>query len=230
MPFSLATNRRPPATAGWARAARTPGNPNAHFNFSFGTSAAVNPPLLAGWNRAFATPAPQPFHDGPELGLDIADGRRAPAGRRVRRAADGAPGDELRHVAPFGLGELLPLDSHAAVGQRVDDRVGREGGERGRVRRARVGGRVHVTRGARPLEHARPARRRRRKAWRRPGGCAKAGALARRNRSVVPARATNLMLRPALSRVRPRPDPTISSIILSLFVARSYTRLPTGPA
>ena len=72
MPFSLATNRRPPATAGCARAARTPGNPNAHFNFSFGTSAAVNPPLLAGWNRAFATPAPQPFHDGPELGLDIA--------------------------------------------------------------------------------------------------------------------------------------------------------------
>src|SRR5207249_1427518 len=96
VPVSLARKSRPPTTAGCARAASTPGMPNAHFNFNFGISAALRPPLSAGWNRAFPTPAPHPFHDGPVLGLnrggtpahwpDVAPDA-APIARPVRNSA-----------------------------------------------------------------------------------------------------------------------------------------------
>src|SRR5215813_13386239 len=42
---------------------RSPGKPNAHFNFNFGTSAAVRPALFASAKRVFDVFAPpQPFH------------------------------------------------------------------------------------------------------------------------------------------------------------------------
>src|SRR4030095_3168913 len=70
--FARSTNRRPPATIGWARADVTTEYPNAHFSLSFGRSAAVSPPLAADWNRVFATPLPQPFQppalDGSRIG------------------------------------------------------------------------------------------------------------------------------------------------------------------
>src|SRR5690242_8679796 len=45
---------------------RSPGNPNAHFNFKLGMSAAVSPALFASWNRLFDVLAPpQPFDAGP---------------------------------------------------------------------------------------------------------------------------------------------------------------------
>jgi hypothetical protein len=76
-----------------------------------------------------------------------------------RRCAHGTTRQELRHVPALGVGQLLSLNSHAAAGQRVDDRVGHECGERGRVRSTRIDGGIHMTRGARPLEHARASRR-----------------------------------------------------------------------
>ncbi len=47
MPLTLPTNTRPAATVGCPDAAVEPGNPNAHFKVSFGTSAAVRPAALA---------------------------------------------------------------------------------------------------------------------------------------------------------------------------------------
>ena len=59
-----------------------PGNANAHFNVSFGTSSAVRPAALAGWKRVFDRSLPQPFHIGSDAGLVIAaltiDGAQAP--------------------------------------------------------------------------------------------------------------------------------------------------------
>src|SRR5215831_15205722 len=70
-PLSLEMNRRPPTTTGCARAAVTPGNPNAHFNFKRGTSGALMPPLSIGTYRVFVTVPPQPFQLAPFVGSDI---------------------------------------------------------------------------------------------------------------------------------------------------------------
>src|SRR5215831_11110845 len=67
-PPGLPTNTRRPTIVACAFDWRSPGKPNAHFNFSFGTSAAVSPALFASWNLVFAVLAPpQPFHVGPAL-------------------------------------------------------------------------------------------------------------------------------------------------------------------
>src|SRR5205809_6496228 len=71
-PLSLETKSRPPTTTGCARAPVTPGKPNAHFNFSRGTSGAVMPPLSAGTYRVFVTVPPQPFQFEPLVGSVIA--------------------------------------------------------------------------------------------------------------------------------------------------------------
>src|SRR3954471_23343415 len=71
-PLSLEMNTRPATTTGCARAAVTPGRPNAHLSFSRGTSGAVMPPLSAGTNRVFVTVPPQPFQLDPFVGSDIA--------------------------------------------------------------------------------------------------------------------------------------------------------------
>src|SRR5438046_10011187 len=84
-PLSLDTKSRPPTTTGCARAAMTPGNPNAHFNFSRGTSGAVMPPLSAGTYRVFVTVPPQPFQLEPFVGSVI-------AGAAVVQRADSAIG------------------------------------------------------------------------------------------------------------------------------------------
>src|ERR1041384_6020538 len=65
-PPGLPTKTRPPTIVACAFDCRSPGNPNAHFNFNFGMSAAVSPALFASWKRVFAVLAPpQPFHVGP---------------------------------------------------------------------------------------------------------------------------------------------------------------------
>ena len=48
MPLWLPTNRRPPATAGCARADVALGKPKAHFSVSVGICAAVRPASAAG--------------------------------------------------------------------------------------------------------------------------------------------------------------------------------------
>src|SRR4029079_9788627 len=42
--------------------ADTPGSPNAHFTFSFGTSAAERPAAAADWKRVLRRSPPHPFH------------------------------------------------------------------------------------------------------------------------------------------------------------------------
>ena len=54
---------------GWPSALSSPGNPNAHFNLSFGTSPAARPAILPSWYRVFCVFAPQPFHAGPVRGF-----------------------------------------------------------------------------------------------------------------------------------------------------------------
>src|SRR6185295_16784773 len=84
-PLSLEMNTRPPATTGCARAAVTPGRPNAHFSFSRGTSGALSPPLSAGTKRVLVTVPPQPFQLEPLVGSDM-------AGTGVVQRADAAIG------------------------------------------------------------------------------------------------------------------------------------------
>src|SRR5438477_2400397 len=84
-PLSLEMNRRPPTTTGCARAAVTPGSPNAHFSFRRGTSGALMPPLSAGTYRVFVTVPPQPFQFVPFVGSVI-------AGAGVVQRADSAIG------------------------------------------------------------------------------------------------------------------------------------------
>ena len=49
MPLVLPTKTRPAATVGCPDAEVAPGNPNAHFNVSFGTWAAVRPAAFSFW-------------------------------------------------------------------------------------------------------------------------------------------------------------------------------------
>src|SRR5688572_32076955 len=63
-PLSLAANTRPDTIVGCALFVIPLGKPNAHFNCSFGTSAAVRRAAAAGWKRVFARSLPQPFHAG----------------------------------------------------------------------------------------------------------------------------------------------------------------------
>src|SRR5204862_2222112 len=63
-PPGLPTNTRPPMMVACAFDCRSPGKPNAHFNFSFGTSAALRPAVRASAKRVLDVLAPpQPFHD-----------------------------------------------------------------------------------------------------------------------------------------------------------------------
>src|SRR5207237_9661271 len=59
---------RPPAAVGWLYMDAAFGRPNAHFNLSPGTSAAVIAAAFAVWNRELVASALQPFHDDPAVG------------------------------------------------------------------------------------------------------------------------------------------------------------------
>src|SRR5439155_16960648 len=59
-PSAAPTKTLPSTTEGTPKAVVTPGNPNAHFSFSFGTVWPVSPALCAAWNRVLAGSA-QPF-------------------------------------------------------------------------------------------------------------------------------------------------------------------------
>jgi hypothetical protein len=58
----LPKKSRPPARVIPAHDCTSPGRPNAHFNFSFGTSAAESPAAGAAWKRVFDAFCPKPFH------------------------------------------------------------------------------------------------------------------------------------------------------------------------
>src|SRR6185503_21240032 len=61
----LPKNSRPPASVSPAHDWTSPGRPNAHFSFSFGTAAADSPPPGSRWKRAFDAFCPKPFQAGP---------------------------------------------------------------------------------------------------------------------------------------------------------------------
>src|SRR5262245_6709496 len=68
MPLRLPTIAREPITVTCEPDADTPGIPNAHLTFSFGTSAALSPAAAADWNRVFRRSPPHPFQDAPASG------------------------------------------------------------------------------------------------------------------------------------------------------------------
>src|SRR5688572_24009442 len=70
LPPQLPTNTRPPAIVDCAYDCRSPGNANAHFSFSLGTSVAVRPAAAPSWNRVLLVFCPHPVHRGPALGLN----------------------------------------------------------------------------------------------------------------------------------------------------------------
>src|SRR6185369_15156861 len=61
---------RPPVMVVCEYDCRSPGNANAHFTLSFGTSAAVRPAVF--WKRVFDVLPPQPLHAGPLPGVNAA--------------------------------------------------------------------------------------------------------------------------------------------------------------
>src|SRR5439155_12373457 len=72
-PPGLPTNTRPPTMVACAFDCRSPGNPNAHFSFSFGLSAGARPALRGSVNRVMDVLArPQPFHAGSGDALNVA--------------------------------------------------------------------------------------------------------------------------------------------------------------
>src|SRR6185436_15939445 len=108
LPPQLPTNTRPPAIVDCAYDCRSPGNANAHFSFSLGTSVAVRPAAAPSWNRVLLVFCPQPVHRGPALGLNASVGpglsdRPAPA---VHIAAAGG-------VVTRGLPIGLPVRNSA---------------------------------------------------------------------------------------------------------------------
>ena len=72
MPLLLPTNTRPPTTVGCANAELSPGNPNAHFSLSLGTSSADNPGF--GWKRELVGSTPQPFQSALAFGANFLSG------------------------------------------------------------------------------------------------------------------------------------------------------------
>jgi hypothetical protein len=81
-PLALPTNIWSPMTVGCAKAEMSPSNPNAHFSFSFGTSAAVSFASAAGTNRELSRDGLHPFHDSlvtsPSLTVRSAQNASAP--------------------------------------------------------------------------------------------------------------------------------------------------------
>src|SRR6186713_2143265 len=71
-PLSLPTKTRPDTIVGCELVVSPVGNPNAHFSFSFGTSAAVRRAAAAGWNRELLLSLPQPFQLALAVGFVIA--------------------------------------------------------------------------------------------------------------------------------------------------------------
>ena len=69
MPLRLPTNTREPTTDTCDPDADTPGTPNAHFSFNFGTSDALSPAAAAGWNRVLRESTPHPFQLAPASGV-----------------------------------------------------------------------------------------------------------------------------------------------------------------
>src|SRR6202041_3697154 len=87
LPFWLPMNIQPPTTVGCAHAEVASGKPNAHFNLSRGSSAALRPAETADCSRLFSVVAPQPFQLGPDirnLEDDSQRPREAPVGSPVR--------------------------------------------------------------------------------------------------------------------------------------------------
>src|SRR5688572_25368795 len=64
----LPTKSRPPTTVIPAHDCTSPGRPKAHFNLSFGTSAADSPG--DDWNRAFERFCPNPFQTGCDVSIE----------------------------------------------------------------------------------------------------------------------------------------------------------------
>src|SRR5688572_9244382 len=61
----------------------SPGNANAHFSFSRGTSAAESPAARASWKRVLAVFTPHPFQRGPVEASNAAAARHIAAGAGV---------------------------------------------------------------------------------------------------------------------------------------------------
>ena len=61
----------------------SPGNANAHFSRSRGTSAAASPAAAASWKRVLTVFTPQPFQRGPAEASNAAAARHIAAGAGV---------------------------------------------------------------------------------------------------------------------------------------------------
>ena len=135
-PLSLATNTRPPRTAGCDRAELTPANPYAHFSFRRGTvgrgEAGLRGRLEARVRDARAPPVPSRVE---RRGLERRRLRGAVADDRRRRRAC-RPGVRTRNAgdgAALGVGQLRSLPEHVADGQRREDRFRCDGASTSRV-------------------------------------------------------------------------------------------------
>src|ERR1700688_3645708 len=71
VPFWLPTKTQPPTMVGCAHADAASGKPKGHFNSRCGSCAAVSCAFSEDCSRVFANVAPQPFHAGPELSLNL---------------------------------------------------------------------------------------------------------------------------------------------------------------
>ncbi len=123
--------------------ADTPGRPNAHFSFSFGTSAADMPAAAPAESGVFCALMPQPFHDGAGQRRRCATGRAVGGLRNdVERRPIGArrtAGHECGHGAALGrrseapcrrmVNELSEVSTCSGVMPRSASRVGMRGRE-----------------------------------------------------------------------------------------------------
>src|ERR1700685_1973187 len=91
VPFWLPTKTQPPITVGCAQADVASGNPNAHFNSSCGSCAAVSCALAADCSLVFAKVAPQPFHAGLDVSLNCDAVAQRPISAPVESPASAVP-------------------------------------------------------------------------------------------------------------------------------------------
>src|SRR4051794_23426685 len=212
VPFWLPTNRRPPATVGCDQADVASGNPNAHFNRSFGTVCSVSPACSAGWNRVFVVDGDHPLHDGASAGTasggtllqrpNAAPVTSPPSGRPDRYSAT------ARRSAPVSLppcGRMPPAVNAERMAS--GDRRRRTSGAGARVSGAPVWQVLHSR-----WKTAAPS-----------GVCAARRELARRLAAMTPAPSRKVAVSVlgtrapsggsrSVDRVRPDPEPSARSL------------------